>query len=251
MKLEQESYLGNRYEFKYILEPALAYRLQHYIEKVGLTLDDNSKHGPYIVNSLYFETPFLDDYYDKDASLLVRKKMRARMYSESWKGDLDAVWLEIKKKRNFQISKERMKITGENWKSFKISQSPLPLTRVSGNDEYNRFLNRFTYLFIKGRYKPHIIVKYRRMAYLGKFTSKIRITFDTDIKTCFANDAMQDDFMTPVHFGSTVMEVKFNDKLPWWFTKAVEMFDIHRFDFSKYTRSVVTLRNSYRIPVSR
>jgi len=96
MKWERESYLGDRFEFKYVLDPYTAYRLQNYIEKVGLKSDERSKNGPYTVNSLYFETPFLDDYYDKDASLLVRKKMRARMYEESWKNNLDAVWLEIK-----------------------------------------------------------------------------------------------------------------------------------------------------------
>ena len=112
-------------------------------------------------------------------------------------------------------------------------------------------LDKFSYLYLKGRYNPHIIVKYRREAFLDFFTDKIRVTFDSDIQTCYADNPNDESFMTDVFLGNTIMEVKFNDKLPWWFKNAIDVFDLHRSDFSKYNHSVATLRNSYKIPISR
>ncbi|OHA30094.1 MAG: hypothetical protein A3G52_02345 [Candidatus Taylorbacteria bacterium RIFCSPLOWO2_12_FULL_43_20] len=251
MKSEQHSYIISRYEFKYILDSIEAERLQNYMEKIGLESDDYSNKGPYVVNSLYFDTPFLDDYYDKDASLLTRKKVRARIYGDNWSNNHSLIWLEIKNKRNFHIIKERLGISADDWESFISTFNPFLITRDNLTQKDKEFIDKFSHLYIKGRYRPHIIVKYRRAAFLDSFISKIRITFDSNISACFANEDFREDFMTPVHFGSTIMEAKFNDKLPWWFTKAVENFDLKRSDFSKYSRSVAMLRNSYKIPLSR
>ena len=251
MKKYENSYLGNRYEFKYVLDHRKAARIKSYIEKVGLKSDSFSKSGAYIVNSMYFETPFLDDYYDKDASLLVRKKMRARMYEERWNDNLNNVWLEIKGKRNFKISKKRQKISGNCWNNFLATGSPLSINTDGIDEEGKSVLYKFSYLYLKGRYKPNIIVKYRRDAYLDYFTAKIRVTFDYDIETCFAREDMGENFMTPVFQDKVIMEIKFTDQLPWWFSTANDIFDLQRKDFSKYVHSVASLRNSYRIPVSR
>jgi len=47
-----------------------------------------------------------------------------------------------------------------------------------------------------------------------------------------------------------VMEVKFNEQLPWWFRTLIDVFDLKRTDFSKYNHSVAKLRDLYRIPLS-
>lgn len=250
MEQTTDTYIGKRFEFKYVLSHKEAAELQNYIEKVGLLVDANSGAGGYVVNSMYFDTPFLDDYRDKDGSLLVRKKMRARMYNDSWFAPHEAVWLEIKAKRDFNINKSRIKVSGSSWESFMRANSAIHLLDNNVSAEDREKLRKYVYLYDKGRYEPNVIVKYKRAAYLDRFTDKIRVTFDRDIESCFAKEG-EEQFMTPIFPDKTIMEVKFIDKLPWWFAKATDIFDIRRQDFSKYNHSVATLRDFYRIPVSR
>lgn len=51
----------------------------------------------------------------------------------------------------------------------------------------------------------------------------------------------------PVRPGYTVMELKFNYTLPWWFKHMVEEFKLSRTDFSKYNLSMDTAFRSYGI----
>lgn len=249
MAKDDKTYLGKRYEFKYAISPKKAQLLQHYIEAVGLLRDSNSKDGGYIVNSLYFETHLLDDYYDKDASLLVRKKMRARMYEKSWADEHPHVWVEVKGKRNFSISKSRSKVEGESFQKFLTTNNPRDL--ILGEKDKKDEFEKFTYLYAKGNYKPHVIIRYDRLAFTDTFTDNVRVTFDSNIGTTFAGNTFGELFMDKVFPDTVIMEVKFVDRLPWWFTKMIDMYDLKRTDFSKYNHSVATLRHSYRIPVSR
>lgn len=247
----QDSFLGDRYEFKYILNHIQAQQIQNHIESIGIERDDNSKTGSYIVNSMYFDTPFLDDYQDKEGSLLIRKKMRARTYEDCWGSSMNRVWLEIKNKRNFSIFKERTPITSEQWRKFILSNSCLPLLQDFSLGDQD-ILKRFSYIYTKDRYEPHVIVKYNRAAYLVNHTSKVRITFDRNIRTGFVNDLHQVSEPTvPVTLNETIMEVKFREQLPYWFTDLVNHYEISRMDFSKYNYSVAKLRDLYRIPVSK
>jgi hypothetical protein len=228
--------------------------VEKYIQNIGLLqIDENSKNGAYLVNSFYFDTFLLDDYHDKDDSLLIRKKMRARTYEEMWHNSPKNVWIEIKNKRNFNILKERTHITGQEWINFIQDENPICLTKRKdiSVEDYKK-LKRFSYLYIKGGYRPNIIVKYFRTAYMGSFLSRIRITFDSDISTCWIKEGnTQEDFMVRVYPEKVIMEVKFNTKMPWWFTNMIKVFDLKRVDFSKYHNSVIALRELYNITVNK
>lgn len=248
-----ESYLGNRYEFKYLLSPELAHRIEAYVAGLGLTLDRNSKNGAYTVHSLYFETPFMDDYQDKEASLLVRKKMRARMYEPAWHHNHESVWLEIKNKRNFHVSKERIKLPGAVWNQFIDSGSTFALLDSPDERPADRQIKkRFSYLYERSAYEPYVTIRYNRTAYLDDYLSTVRITFDTNIEVNGAAERYDADAaFIPVTTNEVVMEVKFNDQLPWWFKTVVSVFDLQRTDFSKYNHSVAKLRDLYRISVNK
>lgn len=247
----QQSYIGNRFEFKYILDPIKALRIEEFLHKRGFDVDVNSRDGSYLVNSFYFDTPTMGDYRDKDGSFLIRKKMRARIYTNSWADNPEHIWLEIKKKRNMNIEKVRVKVPSDVWASLRDGL-PIQNTKSLFEDkgEQNKF-DEFLFYYKRQLYRPSVIVKYERMAYLFNFTHPIRITFDRNIYTCRADDKTGEKKMLSVSNNSVIMELKFNNKLPWWFTDMVEQFDLRRDDFSKYRNSVAMFRGIHRIPISK
>lgn len=251
MSTANHSFLADRFEFKYVLDRTTAIALERYFQTIGLVPDDNSREGSYTVNSLYYDSKHLDDYRDKDGSLLIRKKMRARMYSDFWDENFSTVWMEIKHKRNMVIFKRRAGIPKADWQLFMEHGLPHELTKSGANEHDRGVLSEFAYLYIKEQYRPHVIVKYSRRAYLAKFLSSVRITFDKDIQTCWYGDRFNESFMIPVYQDKVVMEVKYKGKLPWWFTLAITKFELRRSDFSKYNNSVAKLREHYRMPVNK
>ncbi|MFT7507212.1 MAG: hypothetical protein ACI92I_000355 [Acidimicrobiales bacterium] len=254
MENPQQSYIGKRFEFKYFLNPIEAKKVEAFLlTHARLTPDENSKNGAYFVNSLYFDTPFMGDYMEKDGSILVRKKVRARMYDDCWHDNLKGVWLEVKHKRNMNIKKTRARISGDTWKSFITHNDPHTLltTAKADSQENKDDIQNFAHTHIRQSYSPSTVVRYKRKAYLANFTSLVRITFDYDIEACRFENASHPHNLVPVSHQAVIMEVKFNDKLPWWFTHMLAQFDLRRTDFSKYRNSVAVLRGIQRIPISK
>lgn len=250
----QKSFLGKRFEFKYFLNPSDAKAIEHYLAKrTKFEPDTYSQHGGYFVNSLYFDTPLMSDYRDKDGSFLVRKKLRARMYEDRWHEGLDRVWLEVKHKHNMNIKKTRSGIAGSAWNEFITTNDPHTLLNYINHPETDKpdDLAHFAECHIRQFYRPTTVVRYRRIAYLADFTSPVRITFDYDVQTCRFEDAGNAENLIPVSHQAVIMEVKFNDKLPWWFGDLLSRFDIRRTDFSKYRNSVAVMRGIQRIPINK
>jgi len=248
--IQLQSFIPDRFEFKYILDPLTAVKVRDYVTKVGLRADTNSNSGPYTVNSIYFDTPRLSDYSDKDASLLRRKKLRARIYSQCWEDDPEYVWLEVKHKRNMNIWKERTSIMRHTWVKF----LDIGGTALLGRDIFTsnrRSLEAFSYYYLNGIYRPNVVVKYERVAYLDNFLSPVRLTFDTSVRVSSANYSHTERLMVPVTHNETILEIKFRKKMPWWFARAVAVFSLKRTDFSKYRNSVALLRGVNRISVAR
>lgn len=249
--VEQKSFLGDRFEFKYILDVRTAIEIERYLRTVGLVPDGHSHNGAYTVNSFYFDTPTIGDYREKDGSFLIRKKLRARTYADTWSENPEDIWLEIKKKRNMNIKKSRMKINRTVWESL-LGKMPLnTFDGIDANIYASPVFREFLYFYKRQLYRPSVIVKYKRMAYMADFLSPIRITFDKDVVACLASDPAYERHMTSVSRDRVIMEVKFSNQLPWWFTHALSRFDIQRDDFSKYRNSLAMIRGYGRIPVDK
>lgn len=252
--MHSKSFLGKRFEFKYLLNAKTAKQVEKYLlERTRMTPDSYSKHGAYFVNSLYFDTPLMNDYRDKDGSFLVRKKLRARMYEAAWHPELDRVWLEVKHKHNMNVKKTRTTIAKEVWDDFIKNNDPLILLANLNHQgtSHPQDLRTFAEYYLHQHYRPLAVVRYRRRAYLADFISPVRITFDYDIQTCRYENSHQKHNLIPVSHQNVVMEIKFNNKLPWWFKELLTHFDLQRTDFSKYRNSVAVMRGIERIPVNK
>ena len=250
MESANKSFLGKRFEFKYFLDPVTAKKVEQFLQqRAKLTVDEHAAAGGYFVNSLYFDTPHMSDYRDKDGSFLVRKKLRARMYESAWHNELQHVWLEVKHKNNMNISKTRARISGADWNAFISSGSALSLLQAETDKPTD--LRHFVECYLRQQYRPLSVVRYRRVAYIADFSSPVRITFDYDIKSNRFENRADAHNLIPVSHGATIMEVKFNDRLPWWFTDLLSQFELSRTDFSKYRNGVAVMRGIQRIPISK
>jgi len=232
-----------RHEFKYILKEKDARAIEIYLNKLGIK-KDSAQEGEYPVTSLYFDTPILEDYRDKLSGLKHRKKLRARIHAYNFDNKNHSVWLETKEKHDMNIFKKRAMISNDEWNMFS-DDLYFKVNKISKTDNK---LKRFSYLFLRKNYKPHIVVRYFRKAYVGNFISDFRVTFDSNIEACNWVNFKYNN-MVPISRGNVVLEVKFYGAMCWWFKDMVNRFNLSRSAFSKYTNSIDVLK-SYN-PVAR
>jgi len=236
----------NRFEFKYVMTKQKAQLIERYLDRVGIKRDAQGENGAYIVVSLYCDTPYREDYYDKLSGLAHRRKLRFRIYDETFVGAPPQVWLEVKEKHDMTIQKQRVAIAGNEW-------SQIFSNKTAGTANVVAWLQMkapaFAYLFAQKNYRPQVIVQYRRKAYVGEFTAPFRLTFDDDIVACRWREFQQSGApFTSVLREKVVMEVKFRDALPWWFGDIVYRFQLSRQAFSKYTYAVDALNRFNLLP---
>lgn len=231
-----------RHEFKYIIDAPMALALEAYLEKIGLK-KDTAQNGSYAVTSLYFDTPTLEDYYDKLSGIKYRKKLRGRVYGNRFDGE-ETIWLEIKEKHDMNINKMREKIAHDDWQRLVRSGSTFGL---SEKHKESGVIKKFAYLFHRKNYKPNVVVRYDRKAFTDTFLSGIRITFDRNLEACAWKVFMDNGEMAVMKPGAVILEVKFAKAMPWWFGDMVKKFQLSRQVFSKYTYAVDTLNRHNRI----
>lgn len=221
--MEQHVHAVARTEKKYELSPEKSVLLTRRLSKI-MEKDSHSGVCGYLVRSLYFDSAYDNDYFDKVNGLELRKKIRLRVYSpaQQW------VKLELKQKQGaFQV-KKTMAVTRETAMEL-MRGSFAPLLRQDG--EFPKYLYR---IMSCGLYRPKCIVEYRRAAFTAQ-TNDTRITIDTDIrvsKNCgrFLEQAVP---LAPL-LKRPVLEVKYNGFLLDQYKEAVNMADIPEMSFSKY-----------------
>jgi SPX domain protein involved in polyphosphate accumulation len=89
--------------------------------------------------------------------------------------------------------------------------------------------------------RPASIVRYERAALIGTdFDLGLRVTFDTNL-TCQFNPLRLDEPLAGVPMlspGQVVMEIKANERVPYWLTELVAAHNLKMVRMSKYCRSI-------------
>lgn len=214
-----------REEKKFLLNTAEASRQSMLLE--GAMIQDKY-NGPtgYMVRSLYFDTVYDSDYFEKEAGTETRRKVRLRIYST----DDDKAYLELKQKQGAYQHKRSLTMSREDAESL-----------IHGNYEvllnYKEPVAAEMYVFMKTRcYVPKAIVQYYRKAFKAK-ENRIRITFDSHIE---ATESCFDLFsptlnMNPVmDRGVTILEVKYNGFLLTYIKDLLNSVEKSELSVSKY-----------------
>lgn len=187
--------------------------------------EHNGVHG-YTVRSLYFDTEYDSDLFDKELGVDVRKKMRLRIYHT----DDPCALLEMKQKQGEQQRKRSLKMKRDDAEALINGQYDVLLS-------YDEPFAGECYSLMRTRlYRPRVIVEYRRIAFIAK-ENRIRITFDHRIEATASSFELFDERlnMTPVlDPGATVLEVKYNGFLLDYFRSLLNSVDRSKLSVSKY-----------------
>ncbi|RJQ31197.1 polyphosphate polymerase domain-containing protein [Candidatus Parcubacteria bacterium] len=224
-----------RFEFKYqipvnLIDGLLPELLKYmewdpYVkEKTGLF---------YYVSSLYFDSIGYACYYQNLSGERTRKKLRIRFYDEKLSAK-SPVFLEIKKKYDSVVIKDRLTTTMENCNSILEGNLKKIDSELSLTDRET--LNDFLWLKYHNSMVPQNMVIYKRKPLISKVDPSFRVTFDYELATYCSARLNDRKYGYEVMPQLAVMEVKFNNMLPFWFHQILQKYNLQRMAFSKYCR---------------
>jgi hypothetical protein len=207
----------NYYEYE-----VLRRKLKAVLKQDQYSINDQGYH----IRSLYFDNLYENDLYEKNNGILKRKKIRIRIYNKSD----NVIKLERKHRYGEYICKESVSLTEEEYQ--KVLAYDYDFLREKQSPLYRDF-----YLYLRSeKLSPKIIVDYKREAYVGS-ESDVRITFDKELSTGTNSiDIFNKDIVTveALTFPRLIMEVKFNEYLPTYIRRLLELDSHNRSAISKY-----------------
>lgn len=214
-----------REEKKFLLSIDEALRLAHRLGGVMAADPHNGTHG-YIVRSLYFDTVYDRDFYEKLSGAELRRKIRLRCYDPG----ADFAMLEIKQKQG----EKQMK------RSLRVARADA--ARIAAGDytpllSYPEPFAAECYAVMRTLcYAPKTVVEYSRKAFIAK-ENKIRVTFDSRIsatESCFDIFSGALDLNPVIDPYDVVLEVKFNGFLLSYIKGMLNSADKSELSVSKY-----------------
>lgn len=238
----QDRALLQRFEIKYLVRESTALAVRQFLRS-HMEPDEfaaYSQDQSYPVHSTYLDSPDLHTYQAVNTGEKNRFKLRIRYY-----GDQDqAVFFEIKHRRNEIISKVRVKVYRDAVRPILMGRPPLMKHLVKPTAEQFQGLLEFVRLMHKLRATPRSHVAYRREAWMSKRDNSLRITFDRAVR-CEAEFAPS----LRTHFSNAVepfekqviLELKFTDRLPAWCTEMIQTLGLVRSGAPKYVMGVMAL----------
>ena len=188
-----------------------------------------------MIRSLYFDTAYDGDYFEKLAGVELRRKIRLRCYDPN----ADFAMLEMKQKQGANQMKRSLRLSREDAiRLTKGDYSPLL--------KYQEPFAVECYGLMHCRcYRPKTIVEYNRKAFIAK-ENKIRVTFDNNI---VATESSFDLFDSNLNMNpildkyDVVLEVKFNGFLLDYIRRLINPVDRGELSVSKY---VLARQNGYQ-----
>lgn len=238
-----------RFEMKYRLSPVQAVRLVSELRASHMRLDSrvaDRESERYTVSSLYFDSPDFMCWQANEAGLRKRFKLRIRTYAPA--GALAPLYfLEIKRKDDAVVTKDRVAVPADlfceffekDFNPFALRGRPEVIGDAAALEEFLAKMARFSM-------RPAARIEYRRLPLVGRYNEAFRVTIDEGIEASAAR-SFAPDRGYPVFRGRAVLEIKFNNTLPFWFHKILLRHGLRRGKFSKYYNGVRMLRNYCRL----
>lgn len=235
---------ASRFELKYIIDEDRARACRDFARSY-LQPDphaDPANGYAYAIHSLYLDDPgFLLAKGTIDGHKN-RFKLRIRYYN----GIADRpVFLEIKRRINDAILKDRAMVHRSAVARLLAGDWPEVHDLVQpGNLRHFHALERFCDLSAQLRARGHVIVSYRREAWVSPENESIRLTFDRQlVATPFRGELVEGDFDRGIKppIGGVVLELKFTQRYPDWMRELVRVFDLRRTSMPKYVECLYSL----------
>jgi SPX domain protein involved in polyphosphate accumulation len=225
----------NRFELKYILSIKQAQLFKTAL-RAYLVADEHS-NGHYGLSSLYYDSPDYRCYREKVEGVSFRRKLRIRHYeTDKPVTGSTPVFVEIKQRVDRVTQKRRVILPyREALRLCNERRSPDCDPRDEQTIcEIEAFLWQYNL-------RPACLVRYERQAFIGtEFDIGLRVTFDTDL-TYQTHPLRLDDPSRSLPLfptGTVVMEIKVNERIPYWLTDLLAAYNLQMARMSKYCRSI-------------
>lgn len=226
----------NRYEIKYFVDELKVPELRRELS-ARMDSDPFSPLGGYPVTSLYYDTPDLRFYWEKIEGLKFRRKLRLRLYGLPEEcTDETPVQIEIKQRVNRVTQKRRIALpygVAQRWLNGREDIECHPTQRS--------FVNEVTTLIGNLDLRPVVTTGYLREAFVGREADLgLRVTIDhkvhgRDRDFHFASGA-ENRFTLPPKLA--VVELKANERVPYWATDLTARLNMSVIRVSKYCQSI-------------
>ena len=214
-----------RHELKYVVSQAQISLLRSRINQL-MNLDPHAADkGLYNIRSLYFDDFQNNNFFENEDGTDPREKLRIRIYNHS----AERITLECKRKER-----------GKTWKSSCLlseeQASALMNCNVIDFEEQPALLRKMSLQMKTRLLQPVTVVEYERIPYISQ-NGNVRVTFDMNISSssaveCFLDSELPRRPVMPP--GWHLMEVKFDEYLPDYIYKALNLDVLRQTAYSKY-----------------
>jgi hypothetical protein len=240
----------NRYEIKYLIDVAQVDELRAELEP-RLDRDPHCPDAGYAIWSVYYDTTRLRFYWEKIEGLRFRRKLRIRHYGDRFAATEDSpVFVEIKQRVNRVTQKRRVRVPYAD--ALRLCDGR---TMIDHEPDGRAFLEEVLDLVCRLDLRATAMTGYTRHAYLGRDADVgLRVTFDRRVRGRDRDFGLaspaQNRFIVPPH--KAIMEVKANERVPYWLTDLTARRNLQVVRVSKYCQSIeahgLAPRSVFHIP---
>lgn len=223
METEKTKY---RHELKYLISSAQIPLLKARISQIMHSDPHAGSRGTYNIRSVYFDDYHNKCFFENENGTDPREKFRIRIYNHS----AERISLECKEKNHGKTLKNSCPLTIDETRHL-LERHPIPIQGT----EYP-LIRKLTLQMHTRLLRPVVIVEYDRTPYVYQ-NGNVRITFDSNIcaSACvknFLTDSIPKRPVLPV--GHALMEVKFDEYLPDFIYRSLNLGQLQQTTFSKY-----------------
>ena len=227
----------NRFELKYVVRARQLGRLRDEIAAYMRRDPYARADGRYLLTSLYYDTPEKDFFWAKLDGLRFRRKLRIRHYEQrDVLDDDDIVFVEIKQRVDRVTQKRRVPIRYRDAIDL-CDDRVIP----EHDPEDEAVVHEAFMLIVRHGLRPSCITTYQREPWIGgEYDPGLRLTIDSDLRYRLSDLRLESKhpgrFMFPPQYA--VLEIKANDRVPFWLTHLVARNNLQLTRTSKYCTSL-------------
>ncbi len=227
--------ISDRFELKYLLNQAQYQPMAAELAQYMVADERGDAHGRYLITSIYYDTADYQAYWDKLEGHRFRRKVRVRVYGREQVTPETLCFAEIKQRINKTLQKKRVILPYAQAVTLCGAGA-----EISGADAADQaVIDEIRYLYHTLQLQPVCVVSYHRQAFEGGDVDPgLRVTFDTQLK-CRAHDLtlLSQGYTDNQYFlppQQCVLEVKVNNRAPYWLTELIAKYRCAFRRISKY-----------------
>ena len=227
----------NRFELKYLITLQQAKKFKSALRAYLVPDEHGNNNGRYALTSLYYDSPDLRCYWEKEYGLRFRRKLRIRRYeTDEPLTEETPIFLEIKQRVDRVTQKRRVMLPyGDALRLCNDRQLP------DCAPEDKAILEEIYIFLWQYNLRPVSIVRYDRQAFIGtEYDIGLRVTFDTELSfqayKLHLHEGPSSLPMLPPN--QVVMEIKVNERMPIWLTELIADHNLKMVRISKYCHSI-------------